>query len=145
MKTHELKLDIKYFDDVKSGKKNFEIRKNDRGYEVGDILELKAWDKDSFVFWRTTSSDNHEDYWQTCLKEKGDTIKAKITMINGTEEFNMGLDFGDRLKKDFLCTNIKYPNAKPFMASEVRKVLNDYFSTDRLPDGYVVLGIEVEE
>ncbi|WP_223804626.1 DUF3850 domain-containing protein [Lactococcus protaetiae] len=30
MKTHELKLDIKYFDDVKSGKMNFNVRKNDR-------------------------------------------------------------------------------------------------------------------
>lgn len=43
MKVHELKLDTKYFEDAKSGKKNFEIRKNDRGYQIGDVLELKAY------------------------------------------------------------------------------------------------------
>ena len=29
-----------YFDDVASGKKSFELRKNDRGYKEGDVLEL---------------------------------------------------------------------------------------------------------
>ena len=29
-----------YFEDVASGKKTFELRKNDRGYKEGDILEL---------------------------------------------------------------------------------------------------------
>lgn len=40
MKIHELKLDTFYFDDVKSGLKTFEIRKNDRDYQVGDLLSL---------------------------------------------------------------------------------------------------------
>lgn len=40
MKIHELKLDTKYFDDVASGKKTFEIRKNDRQFQVGDVLAL---------------------------------------------------------------------------------------------------------
>ncbi|WP_212746597.1 DUF3850 domain-containing protein [Lactococcus raffinolactis] len=42
MKIHELKLDTEFFDDVKLGKKNFEIRKNDRNFEVGDTLHLFA-------------------------------------------------------------------------------------------------------
>lgn len=37
---HQLKLSSKYFDDVQNGKKTFEVRKNDRGYNVGDILLL---------------------------------------------------------------------------------------------------------
>lgn len=41
---HELKIYPKYFEDVISGKKKFEIRKNDRKYRVGDILILKEWD-----------------------------------------------------------------------------------------------------
>ena len=41
---HELKIYPKYFEDVISGKKKFEIRKNDRKYRVGDILKLKEWD-----------------------------------------------------------------------------------------------------
>ncbi len=42
--THELKLNRKFFSAVASGKKTFEIRKDDRGYKVGDILILKEWD-----------------------------------------------------------------------------------------------------
>lgn len=38
---HEVKLLDKYFDDVASGVKTFEIRKNDRNYEVGDTLVLR--------------------------------------------------------------------------------------------------------
>ena len=38
---HELKLSSKYFDDVQNEIKTFEVRKNDRGYNVGDILILK--------------------------------------------------------------------------------------------------------
>ena len=39
-KTHSIRLAAMYFDDVASGKKTFELRKNDRGYKEGDILEL---------------------------------------------------------------------------------------------------------
>lgn len=41
---HELKIYPKYFEDVTSGKKTFEVRKNDRNFQVGDILPLKEWD-----------------------------------------------------------------------------------------------------
>lgn len=41
---HELKIYLTYFEDVISGKKKFEIRKNDRKFRVGDILILKEWD-----------------------------------------------------------------------------------------------------
>lgn len=36
MTTHRLKVFIKYADAIMNGTKTFEIRKNDRGYEVGD-------------------------------------------------------------------------------------------------------------
>ena len=35
---HRLKLQSKYWDDVKEGTKAFEVRKNDRGFKVGDIV-----------------------------------------------------------------------------------------------------------
>ena len=38
---HELKTDAEVFRDVVAGLKTFEIRKNDRGFQVGDILELR--------------------------------------------------------------------------------------------------------
>ena len=41
---HELKLSTHYFPDVVSGKKTFEIRKNDRRFRAGDLLALNEYD-----------------------------------------------------------------------------------------------------
>ena len=44
-KTHEIKIVTSYWDDIVTGKKTFELRKNDRGYKVGDklkMLEIRA-------------------------------------------------------------------------------------------------------
>lgn len=40
MKTHESKLNIIFCDDVLSGEKTFEIRKNDRGFQKGDHIKF---------------------------------------------------------------------------------------------------------
>lgn len=42
--THELKTYPKYFQETIEGNKPFEIRKNDRNFQVGDVLILKEWD-----------------------------------------------------------------------------------------------------
>lgn len=42
--THELKIKPEYFEAVRSGQKTFELRKNDRNYQVGDLLTLREWD-----------------------------------------------------------------------------------------------------
>ena len=41
---HELKIKPAYFNAVQSGDKNFEVRKKDRFYEVGDYLALNEYD-----------------------------------------------------------------------------------------------------
>lgn len=41
---HKLKLAKMFFEDVRLGRKSFELRKNDRDYEIGDILELREMD-----------------------------------------------------------------------------------------------------
>ncbi|MEI6729822.1 MAG: DUF3850 domain-containing protein [Pseudomonadota bacterium] len=40
MKTHNLKIDEKYFLAIVNGKKKFEIRKNDRDFSEGDRVNL---------------------------------------------------------------------------------------------------------
>lgn len=40
---HELKVEKKYFDFLRTGDKRFEIRKNDRDYKKGDTLILWEW------------------------------------------------------------------------------------------------------
>jgi hypothetical protein len=44
-KIHELKCDPEYFVKVFNGTKLFELRKNDREYEVGDWLKLREYDR----------------------------------------------------------------------------------------------------
>lgn len=43
-KVHQIRLAKMYFNDVASGKKPFELRKNDRGYKAGDILEMMEFE-----------------------------------------------------------------------------------------------------
>lgn len=42
---HELKIASEFFEAVKDGRKKFEIRKNDRNYQEGDVLMLLEYDK----------------------------------------------------------------------------------------------------
>jgi hypothetical protein len=43
--THDLKIDEKYYLDIIHNNKRFEIRFNDRNYQVGDYIELNCGDK----------------------------------------------------------------------------------------------------
>lgn len=55
-KIHEVKLAAMYYEDVKSGKKTFELRKNDRGYKEGDKLHMLEF-KDGRHTGRTITAD----------------------------------------------------------------------------------------
>jgi len=47
--THYLKIRPQFFSDVKNGLKTFEIRKDDRGFAVGDQLALEEFDNDHYT------------------------------------------------------------------------------------------------
>jgi len=44
VRTHQLKTWPSAFAAIKSGKKTFEFRIDDRGFQVGDILQLQEYD-----------------------------------------------------------------------------------------------------
>ena len=50
---HKLKLAKMFFEDVRLGRKSFELRKNDRDYQIGDILELREMDNGEPTMFRT--------------------------------------------------------------------------------------------
>lgn len=50
MKVHDLKIKDKYYDRIMTGQKDFEVRFNDRDYQVGDILSLLPIAEDDEVF-----------------------------------------------------------------------------------------------
>lgn len=41
---HYIKILPKYYEAVRTDKKKFELRKNDRDYKVGDEIHLEEWD-----------------------------------------------------------------------------------------------------
>jgi len=45
--THELKCWSSSFVPMAGGLKNFELRKNDRDFKVGDVLFLREWNPDT--------------------------------------------------------------------------------------------------
>ena len=45
--THDLKILPEYFEQVITGNKSFEIRRNDRDFHIGDKLCLKEWENGS--------------------------------------------------------------------------------------------------
>lgn len=141
MKIHELKLDTKYFEDAKSGKKNFVIRKNDRDYQVGDILKKHAWDSNRKKYAR--KNPNPEIGWQTIMlegdgnivpltAEYSDSITQKVKEVITAEQLNQG-DWDDETLE--AMRNINWPN--------VMEVLVDYFDTDHMPDDYVLMEVKV--
>ncbi len=46
-KEHTLKTWSQYFDRIETGQKLFEVRKNDRDFQVGDILRLEEWNPET--------------------------------------------------------------------------------------------------
>ena len=46
---HELKILPQYFDPVARRTKTFELRKDDRNYQLGDELLLREWDGDHYT------------------------------------------------------------------------------------------------
>jgi hypothetical protein len=46
MTTHHLKVWSEYMDDLINGSKTFELRFNDRNFQVGDLLHLREFDRD---------------------------------------------------------------------------------------------------
>ena len=65
---HDLKIQSQYFKNVVNGTKKFEIRKNDRGFKVGDEVRLYEIDEQS--------------------EYTGGVIAKKITFITDYEQKN---------------------------------------------------------
>lgn len=82
-KRHEIKIAASYYGDVVSGKKSFELRKNDRGYKEGDSLKMLEF-KDGKHTGRTIDADivyMLEEY--TGLAEGYCILGIKVTAYSG--------------------------------------------------------------
>lgn len=46
---HKLKTEPKYFQDSQNGLKDFEVRWNDRDFQLGDLVELEEWTTEGYT------------------------------------------------------------------------------------------------
>lgn len=65
MRTHILKTAAHYWDDVLGGDKTFEIRRNDRAFQVGDRLQLVRVEPGDFKPCIKLDCDLHKPMWVT--------------------------------------------------------------------------------
>ena len=57
---HKIKLQKGFCDAVLEGKKNFEIRYNDRGYQAGDYVEFISMDGECFQAYHDIDKKRYE-------------------------------------------------------------------------------------
>ena len=70
LRVHRLKCHPAMFQDVANGSKVFEVRKDDRGFRIGDILELKEWPQPDVA-----------DYHFDTSAYRLPTLRRKVTYI----------------------------------------------------------------
>ena len=82
---HELKLLPQYYEDVALGIKTFELRKNDRNFQVGDELILKEWDGEKYTGREVTRYVNYILYdWTGGLQDGWCIMNLKISHLKAT-------------------------------------------------------------
>lgn len=77
-RNHEMKLNANYFDAVLSGEKSFEVRRDDRGFQRGDVVILRKWGYDD-VFRSCRYLDRHVG--AAIDNEDTHTIRAIISYV----------------------------------------------------------------
>lgn len=74
MREHELKTLADYWDALASGEKNFEVRRDDRGFQKGDLLTLVR------VEWREHGSGGKR-LVETTFCGRARVLNRKITYV----------------------------------------------------------------
>jgi ParB family chromosome partitioning protein len=93
-KVYQIRLAKSYFDDVANGIKTFELRKNDRGYKKGDILEMMEF------------ADG---------KNTGRTVRVLVTYI--LEDYT-GIEDGYCI----MATTLLNENGEPFERADLKQI-----------------------
>lgn len=80
MTYHDLKLNDAYFEAVAKGLKKFEVRRDDRGFQKGDILRLNRFDPKERCYLTKNSPDNYTQFFS---KAKHVLAEIKYVLTGG--------------------------------------------------------------
>lgn len=81
MRTHVLKTWPQFFQAILDGKKHHEIRKNDRGFAVGDTLELREWDPHERSNYVTGESSTDVRITKVLPHYTGRSLSVRVTYL----------------------------------------------------------------
>lgn len=76
VREHTLKTRAQYWDAVAAGEKTFEVRRDDRGFQKGDILLLARLDEERSLSFTRDSNGGLSSYARHAL-----TIRARVSWI----------------------------------------------------------------
>ena len=97
MNIHELKTDPKYFQAVNYGSKKAEIRNNDRDYQVGDILVIRAFDREANQYvtnWWLQDNPFEEHPCYVNSVDEACYLLLRVTHVLTSDDFPQGLQNG---------------------------------------------------
>jgi hypothetical protein len=80
VKTHVLKCRQPFYDAIVDGRKTFEVRKNDRGFAVGDVLQLHE-------IATHPPSPYHVGEWGETSHYTGRHVDVTVTYLTSDPEF----------------------------------------------------------
>lgn len=156
--THELKILPKYFEDVMTGKKNFEIRKNDRDFKVGDYLLLKEWERGKYtgrqikkrvqyIYFGNGAFGLSEEYCVLALEEQqtGEWIPVKYRPMTTEERIEIteyyGIEYCDTVNENvFDCPMPE--DGQEILISTSWGVVEDVADNDIGGEGFTCYGLE---
>lgn len=85
---HELKIKECYWKDVWNGRKTFEIRKNDRGYKIGDVIHFHPIDDNgNEISIEKEFNDKYNNYLITYVFEGGEYGLDKDFCVFGIRQW----------------------------------------------------------
>ena len=139
----EYKVNTTTFSSTKKRNKSILIIKSESDFKVGDDLELICFDYGNYYHESEDKVLLDGDGPWGCLeitdKENADRLKIKITCVLLASEVNEG---GKSAFENKLLPIIK-SEGRSNGYDDFIKVLKNAFKSDQLPDGNVILGIEV--
>ena len=139
----EYKVNTTTFSSTKKRNKSILIIKSDSDFKVGDDLELICFAYGNYYHESEDKVFLDGDGPWGCLeitdKDNADRLKTKITCVLSASEVNKG---GKVAFENKLLPIIK-SEGRSNGYDDFIKVLKNAFESDRLPDGNVILGIEV--
>lgn len=141
----EQKVNTATFRTTKKRNKNILIIESDSEFKVGDDLELICFAYGNY--YRESEYKillDGEGPWvelKITDKDNADRLKTKITCVLSASEVNKG---GESAFENKLLPIIKSEGISKGYDDFI-KALKNAFKSDQLPDGYMILGLEVEE